>query len=181
MRIVKELEHKRYLKNNQLHIAQWRILLTIIFLYLLLLLCCSPVHVTHPAPSYEIKLRSSESSGGSANKGYILVDNDLYHFPSEVFLEEGSHIISFVPEGDYNFSYWELIGIEATPPKDEFDNPTLLSINGSGEVIAYYDLGEQLEISRVGEPGNPIFADSPIDLNVNITFNGKPVPFKDSS
>ena len=121
-------------------------------------------------------MRSYEFSGSSSNKGIILIDSQVYNLPADINLEEGFHIVSYNPEWDYNFYHWELSGIEIVSPGGEFDNPTLISISGPGEVRAFYELGPQLDISRPYELINAIFTDAPIELKVRVTSDGKPVP-----
>ena len=51
----------------------------------------------------------------------------------------------------------------------------MISVSGSGEVSAYYEMGPELDISRARELRDSIFTDSPITLKVKVTSNREPV------
>ena len=148
----------------------------VILLSFLFLFCFYSVSISYSAPTYEIKFSSYESSGSSSNDGFMIIDSQTHYFPADVALEEGFHIIYYEPNGDYNFSRWEFIGIETASPGGEFENPTVISISGPGEVTAVYALGSQLDISRPSELKNAIFTDTSIRLRVRVMLNRKPVP-----
>ncbi len=139
-------------------------------------MCNYIVHISYSAPYHIIKLRSYEDLNRSSNKGRIYIDDYAYGLPKDVHLEEGYHIIYYIPELEYNFSSWKLTGsIEFLAPNTELDNPTAIFISGSGELSVYYTEGLGLHVFRVSPADYSIFADSPIDLEVKVMALGKPV------
>jgi len=61
------------------------------------------------------------------------------------------------------------------PPMDENDNPTLISVSESGEVMAYYMVGAKFDIWDETEFSHYIYGSSPITLRVRVTSNRNPV------
>jgi len=114
------------------------------------------------------------SSGGSFNQGYIYIDNVKHGLPSDVSLEEGYHIVYYVPEYEYLFSGWECLGSVKVKSGGEADNPSQIKVSGPGEVRVVYKIGPQLEVScPYGE--RTTFIEAPVKLLVRVTSKGKPV------
>jgi len=123
-----------------------------------------------------MEFNSYEYPSGSSNEGFIIIDSQTRYLPADILLEEGTYIIFYDTEDDFNFSHWQFIGVEAVSPGGEYQNPTLISVSGPGVVNAFYTVGSQLNLLLPSELKNAIFTEVPIKLRARVISNGKPVP-----
>ena len=143
-------------------------------MFILFLIYIYPLHITYSQQNYRIELRSYEHLGVSSNKGHIMINNTPYELPAVVYLEPGLYILRYIPEPEYNFSYWELSGVNLTS-KPETETPNLISVYQPGEVRAYYKKYPELYIGRPSELKDMITTRSPIELRAKITYFSEPV------
>jgi hypothetical protein len=158
-----------------LEIFRRKILLFVILVNILFTLCFYRSNIAYSVP-YQIEFNSYEYPSGSSNEGFIIIDSQTRYLPTDIYLEEGTHIIFYDPKDDFNFSHWQFIGVEAASPEGEYQNPTLISVSGPGVVNAFYTFGSQLNILLPSDLKNAIFTEVPIELRARVISNGKPVP-----
>jgi hypothetical protein len=109
-----------------------------------------------------------------------MINNTPYELPSAVYLEPGLYIVRYIPELEYNFSFWELSGVNFTS-KPETETPNLISVYQPGEVRAYYMKYPELYIDRPSELKDMITTRSPIELRAKITYFSEPVAYAEIS
>ena len=158
-----------------LKIFQKRNLLFIILVNILFTLGFYRFNIAYSVP-YQVEFNSYEYPSGSFNEGFIIIDSQTRYLPTNIYLEEGTHLIFYDPEDDFNFSHWQFIGVEAVSPGGEYQNPTIISVSGPGVVNAFYTFGSQLNVLLPSELKNALFSEAPIELRVRVISNGKPVP-----
>ena len=124
---------------------------------------------------YSLYVYSKQVDGISFNEGVFVYGGQKYDLPCRIDVTEGLHLINFLPDSDYKFSHYEVLGNKLRKP--ETDNPNMIKISESGTLIINYKTAPPLDIEFL-HPTENHFLDineDDVELLVKISYKGKGV------
>ncbi len=117
----------------------------------------------------------SEGLGTGNHRGTIYIDGKIFNdLPDIANITTGSHFIAYLPYDQDNFTEWAISGgVRLGEEVDPRLNAYGIYVTGPGSIWAIYKAGPILYIENIHPLVDDVFLDTPIELEVLISAEGK--------